>query len=112
MWLFDNVDIKLHRYCYQQVDQGEQVNAIIDEKQINTCLLTPGDLIFTKGVYGFQNKRLKKKVGHVGLFTGESVIHATWKGKTVIEQNLDEFLEKRYLRDVRRYLTNSKPPIV
>ena len=54
-----------------------------------------GDLIFRGeshwGAY-YDNDRAKEGVGHVGILTSDqTVIHASWKDGTVVEETLEKF---------------------
>jgi len=67
--------------------------------------ISRGDLIFTSGYCS-----TAWAIGHVGLYTGQSVITAMIHGKTsgVMELSLDELLRHRIWRGARRVIRHSR----
>lgn len=84
-WLYGQVGIYIPRISIDQRDFGEPVN--LDD-------IRSGDLVFTTGYinYYWDNEELSG-VGHVGIFTGESIIHAANKTRGVVEDTLEDFLK-------------------
>ena len=90
-WLYGLRGIDLPRYAAFQYERG---------KAVEISDLRAGDLVFTSGYC-----RQAWYVGHVSLFTGESVVTAMIvKGVgRVVEMPLAQLLDMRELRGARRY---------
>lgn len=95
-WAFSRVNVELPRHSIEQRRMG---------KDIDLSQARKGDLIFTTGRYGrnFSCKIYGNEVGHVGIITDKGVIHATY-GLGVVEITLEEFLQGRNFRGVKRII--------
>ena len=87
-WLYGQKGIYIPRMSIDQRDFGSPVK--IEE-------LKAGDLVFTKGHinYYYENDE-DNSVGHVGIYTGDSIIHAANKKRGVVEDNLNHFLNNGF----------------
>jgi len=94
-WLYGQKGIYIPRISIDQRDFGNSIN--IEE-------LKPGDLVFTNGHinYYWENDKMNS-VGHVGLYTGTSVIHAANKKRGVVEDDLSTFLDDDFRGATRIY---------
>ncbi len=55
----------------------------------------PGNLVFSRrkrGYVFYDSMRAKNGVGHVGIFTGTGVLHASLEAGTVVEESVEDFL--------------------
>lgn len=89
-WLYGRKGVWIPRLAVQQYDFGNP---------IESDSMKPGDLVFTSG---YCSKAWP--IGHVGLFTGQSVITAMIQNGSsgVVELSLDALFERRKKRGVRR----------
>lgn len=93
-WAFGILGIELGARSVQQWEGGNMVN--VSEAKA-------GDLIFSAGHKNYFIKGPQRNgIGHVGLVTSQNtVIHASWAERTVIET---EFKITHRFRGIRRYL--------
>lgn len=93
-WLYGQVGIWLPRRAIQQRELG---------KVVGLSELQPGDLVFGSGWIDRYLEDPSDGVGHVGIATScATVVHAANKKVGVIESSIDEFVEPKKLRGVRR----------
>ncbi len=84
-YVYGQMGIYLPRISIDQFDSGIQA----EEDPV------PGDLIFTSGKNGyFHESNPEVKIGHVGLYTGSSVIHAANTERGVVEDSWEIFFGK------------------
>lgn len=82
-WLYGQKGIYIPRISVDQKEFGVPVE--ITE-------LKMGDLVFTTGHINYYWEEDKdNSIGHVGIYTGESVIHAANKRRGVVEDSLSNF---------------------
>lgn len=78
----------------------------IDQKSFGTPVpieqIKPGDLVFTEGSIPYYTEDNEdNRFGHVGIYTGEGVVHARSKAKGITEDPLDSFLNSDFSGIVR-----------
>lgn len=99
-WLYGMCGIWLPRRTIQQRELGESIT--LDQ-------MVAGDVVFFTGSVNYYHDDPSHGVGHVGIVTDDGkVIHAAGRKEGVIKQELDEFLGKRELRGVRRYIPQGR----
>jgi len=83
-WLYVSVDQFIPRLSYQQFESCEFWRP--------ARLACPGDLVFRRNIYARSTICPVLGVGHVGFVTLDlSVLHATSRAGTVVEESLDDF---------------------
>jgi hypothetical protein len=94
-WLYGQKGMYIPRISIDQRDFG----TIVNQKDI-----LAGDLVFTTGSINYYWEDDKEnQVGHVGIYTGSSVIHAANKIRGVVEDPLDHFLGHNFRGIVRMH---------
>lgn len=94
-WLYGQKGIYIPRISIDQRDFGTPIK--IKE-------LKAGDLIFTTGYINYYYEEEKvNSVRHVGIYTGESVIHAANKKRGVVEDSLFHFVNNNFRGATRIY---------
>jgi len=97
--VFAKKGVRLPRYAIDQLNIGPGSFVVrIDD-------LKKGDLVFTNGKCGFYWDDPMRRVGHVGLVTGNgTVIHAASSARGVVEDAFKKFFAKRNFVGARRVL--------
>lgn len=89
-WLYAEYGIFIPHLVSEQV----QLGVLVQVPKQRRC----GDLVFSRGQgrYNFYDgERAKDGVGHVGMLTEKgTILHASSKAKTVVEESLERFLVK------------------
>jgi cell wall-associated NlpC family hydrolase len=103
-YLYKRIAVNLPRTALDQALVGKTIDA---KKE----LLETGDLLFFKGGWGHYNPEYPMGIGHVGIYIGnEKVINARSKEiagiekGTVIEENVESFLDRKDFAVVKRIL--------
>jgi hypothetical protein len=99
-WVYGRWGIWLPRRTVQQREYGQQI-----------CFsdLSPGDLVFTKGLISYHLDDPRTGVGHVGIYTGNgTVIQAASKKTGITETPLNIFMDIDNFRGVRRIISKDR----
>ena len=92
-WVMDLCCVSFPQLFLDQVVTGNRI--------VGRNNWQPADVIFTKGLNG---QIYGCGAGHVGILTGETVIHACSRQRFVVEDPLDSFLFAHELVMVRRVI--------
>lgn len=98
-WLYGQCGIWLPRRSIQQSQCGEEIG-------LND--LRGGELVFVSGVIDYFEENPLEGIGHVGIATGWSVVHAANSKDGVIESTVNEFIGKDKFRIARRIIPKKK----
>ncbi len=94
-WLYGQKGIYIPRISIDQREFGIPVG--IEELKV-------GDLVFTTGhINYYWEEDENNSIGHVGIYTGKSVIHAAGKRRGVVEDSLCSFFDREVRGAVRIY---------
>jgi cell wall-associated NlpC family hydrolase len=103
-YLYKRIGVNLPRTALDQALVGKTIDAKKES-------LETGDLLFFKGGWGHYNPEYPMGIGHVGIYIGnEKVINARSKEiagiekGTVIEENVESFLDRKDFVVVKRIL--------
>jgi len=100
-WLYAQKGIWIPRWVIQQHEAGESV-------ELQDARL--GDLIFRRGrIWSASRGSDDEGVGHVGLVTEKAtVLHATYARRGVSETSVEQFLDQKAFRGVRRIVPTDR----
>ena len=102
-WLYGKIGVWIPRRSIQQYSYG--VSASLESMVV-------GDLVFTTGHINYWDIDPNCGVGHVGIYTGNSIIHAANKERGVVEDSVERFLSNCEFRGIRRFIHSFEDTVV
>ncbi len=103
-WLHAQQGMCLPRRTIQQIELGVEVNF---------SAMSAGDVVFTTGRINYYHDDLGQGVGHVGIATGEgTVVHAANSRVGIVENKIEDFVQRAELRGIRRYIPNPSRTVI